>query len=421
MTFIFHFCKFAALYTILKQQLLNSMKKAFFIFIIILSSNASGQTLKDSINIIYKNYFNLLNTKEKLDTIVLKVENFEELMESNNRKIKSLTDAELFSLKKQLQQRRKKIVNTTDFVFAANASLNAIKQLDATSDYLTKISSLNNPENAELGFSLSNQIAIIIEKNIFKGKSKINGIKKSKFLLFVDNIIKSPITKTISSAMPIVNSIKSIVDLVIGNAIKDKNVSINHIVELKKSLKVYLEHYEGLAKCQVNFEQNLRTLDIRKKGLVLLLTQYTTERSNTLNPNMISEKDKKTSLTQLINRYYTNTIVQQKVAQIINLKPFSYSAHLTDNKLIYPNYALNQAKFIRDEIESLSKEYASTFTIYQLELKKVLQKSKNIGDATKIDAKIIDLESKLLEVKNAFDDNLNIYKLNYTFKTLIRY
>lgn len=381
----------------------------------------NGQTFKDSINVIYKNYFDLLNTKEKLDTIVLKVENFQELMESNNKKIKSLTDAELFSLKKQLHQRRKKIINTTEFVFASNASLNAIKQLDATSDYLTQISNLNNPENSDLGFSLSNEISIIIEKSVFKGKNKINGIKKSKFLLFVDNILKSPITKTLSSSIPVVNSIKSIVDLVIGNAIKDKKTSINHIIELKKSLKVYLDHYDGLAKSQVNFEQNLRNLDIRKKGLVLLLTQYTTERSNTLIPNTISEKDKKNSLTKLINKYYTKNIIQQRVDQIINSKPVAYSSHLANNKLIYPNYALNQAKFIRDEIESLSKEYASIFTIYQLSLKNVLLKSKNIGDSSKIDYKIFELENKLLEVKNSFDDNLNIHKLNSTFKALINY
>ncbi|MDB0615359.1 hypothetical protein PG910_03230 [Tenacibaculum dicentrarchi] len=85
------------------------MNKILLIIIIIISSSSvHSQTLKDSLNIIYKNYFDILKTHKKIDTIVLKVENFEELMESNNRKIKSLTDAELFSLKKQLQQRRKK-------------------------------------------------------------------------------------------------------------------------------------------------------------------------------------------------------------------------------------------------------------------------------------------------------------------------
>ncbi|MFC4720923.1 hypothetical protein ACFO5O_01210 [Geojedonia litorea] len=390
-----------------------------FIAVSIVTVNA--QTLKDSVNVLYKNYFDLLKSKEKLDTISFKVETFGELMESNNRQIKALTDAELFSLKKQLEQRRKKIINTTEFVFASNASLNAIKQLDATSDYLTQISQLNNPDNSDLGFSLSTEIAKILEKEIIKGHKKINGVKKEKFLSFVDHIIKSPITESITSAIPVVSSIKSVVDLVIGSALKGDDIPLTDVKSLQESLKVYLEHYEGLAKAQTDFEQNIGNLDIRKEGLVLLLTQYTTERSNTLIPNSISEKEKHLSLTQLINTHYTKDIVQQKVDLIINANPSDHNAHLTNNHLKYPNYALNQAKFVRDEIESLSKEYISIFVSYQAALKNVLEKSKNIGDAKKIDSKISELERKLSDVKVAFDDNLNMHKLNVTFNVLMQY
>ncbi|MCL7762725.1 hypothetical protein MPF19_04800 [Polaribacter sp. Z014] len=397
------------------------MKKLLIIIFIISTSIVTGQTKRDSLNVLYKNYFELLKTKEKLDTIVFKVKNFEELMRSNNQIIQKFSDAELFGLKNQLEQRRKKIINTTEFVFASNASLNAIKQLDATSDYLTQISSLNNPENSDLGFSLSIEITKIIEQEIIKGNRKINGVKKKKFLLFVNNIINSPLAEKITSAIPVVSSIKSVVNLVMANALNGNDVSIDDVVELKKSLKVYLEHYEGLARSQTEFEQNLNNLDIRKEGLVLLLTQYTTERSNTLNPNEISEKDKKLSLTNVINKYYTKSIVQQRVDKIINAKPLDYNNHLTNKNLIFPNYALNQAKFIRDEIESLSKEYISIFTTYQSALKKVLEKSKEIGDKNKIDTKILELEAKLLAVQVTFDDNLNIYNLNSKFKTLMEY
>jgi hypothetical protein len=206
-----------------------------------------------------------------------------------------------------------------------------------------------------------------------------------------------------------------------GNALKGDDVSIDDVIELKESLKVYLEHYEGLARAQTEFEQNLGNLDIRKEGLVLLLTQYTTERSNTLNPNAILEKDKKLTLTKVINKYYTKSIVQQSVDKIISSNPLDYNNHLINKNLMFPNYALNQAKFIRDEVESLSKEYISIFTSYQTSLKQVLEKSKEIGDKNKIDNKISELETKLLAVQVAFDDNLNIYSLNSKFNTLMEY
>ncbi|AUC23392.1 hypothetical protein BTO15_15360 [Polaribacter sejongensis] len=405
----------------MKPRTMYLMKKLLTIITIISASIVSAQNNKDSLNVIYKNYFELLKTKDKLDTVVLKVNNFEELMKSNNQIIKKLSDAELFGLKNQLEQRRKKIINTTEFVFASNASLNAIKQLDATSDYLTQISSLNNPENSDLGFSLSEEIAEILENEIIKGSRKINGIKKSKFLLFIDNIIKSPLTEELTSAIPVVSSIKSVVNLVMGNALKGNDVSIDDVIDLKKSLNVYLVHYEGLAKAQTEFEQNLGNLDIRKEGLVLLLTQYTTERSNTLNPNAISEQDKKLTLTNVINKHYTKGIVQQSVDKIISAKPLDYNNHLTNKNLMYPTYALNQAKFIRDEVESLSKEYISIFSTYQSALKQVLEKSKAIGDKNKIDNKISELEIKLLAVQVAFDDNLNIYNLNSKFNALMEY
>lgn len=397
------------------------MKHSITLAIFISCFNGISQTLKDSVNVIYSNYYELLKTKDRLDTLTIKLENFEDLMTSNNKIIKELSKAELFNKEQQLAQRRKKIINTTEFVFASNASLNAIKQLDATSDYMSQISSLNNPDNTDLGFSLSEEITTIVEQDIIKGNSKINGVKKSKFLLFIDNIIKSPIIQTVSSAVPVVSSIKSVVDLVMGSALDGKDISIDDVVKLKKSLKVYLEHYERLAKVQLEFEQNLNNLDIRKEALVLLLTQYTLERANTLDPNIRLDQDAKLSLTAFINTHYTENRVQQLVDEIISSNPENYNLHLTNNKLVYPNYALNQAKFIRDEIESLSKEYVSILTNYQSALENVLIKSKNIGDSNKIDGKIASLKSKLTEVKASFSDNLNLFKLNATFKTLSEY
>ena len=378
----------------------------------------NAQTSKDTLKIIYKNYFDLLQTKEKLDTIAIRVENFEDLMKSNNQKIKEIFDAELFDLKTQLEHRKK---NTTEFVFASNASLNAIKQLDATSDYMTQISSLNNPDNSDLGFSLSEEITSIVSQKILKDNNKVNGIKKDKFLVFIDNIVKSPILKTLTNAVPVVSSIKSVVELVMASALTGNDITIDDIKELKTSLKVYLEHYEGLVKAQTEFEQNLNNLDIRKEALILLLTQYTIERVNTIRPKIINEQDRKLTLTSLINKRYLKSSIQQKINEILSNNPTDYNLHLNNKSLRYPYYALNQAKFIRDEIESLSKEYVSILTTYQLSLEDVLRKSKNIGDTNKIDMKINDLKTKLTEVKITFSDNINTFKLNDNLNILMQY
>src|SRR5690606_1142035 len=196
---------------------------------------------------------------------------FNDLLKSNNEAIRKLTNAELFSLQEQLNQRKSKIINTAEFVNVSNVSLNAIKQIDATSDYLSKVASLNNPENMDLGFSLSKKVMDVLNSTVVKGEKKINGIRTNKFLSLVDNIINSPISESISSAVPVVGALKSVVDLAIGTAVQGDDVSVEDVAKLKNSLRLYIQHYEGLAKAQIEFDQNLANLDIRKNALISLL------------------------------------------------------------------------------------------------------------------------------------------------------
>lgn len=411
---------------------LKTMNKKLLILLIIglPFQGFAQQSLQDSINQLYNRYTELLKTQDSLSELSGKISNlekeyssFNDAVKSNNEVIKKLTDKELFSQKQQLTQRRNKIVRTTEFVLAANVSLNAIKQLDATSDFHSQITSLNNPDNKDLGFSLSGEVETVLNEKIIKGQRKVNGVKSDKFIGFVNEIISSPLTEVVTSAIPVVESIRSVIDLVVGTAITGKDISLTDVQELKTSLKVYIEHYEGLAKAQTEFDQNLANLDIRKNALNLLLNQYITERINTLSPNTIStDPDVEViSNNDLINKYYSKNTVEKKVENIITRDAENYNRHLNDDRLLYPNYAINQAKFIRDEIESLGKEYISIYASYQKALEKTLNKSKKIGDDQKIENTIDVLKINLVKVEDNFNQSLNIVQLNQQFNDLLKY
>lgn len=392
------------------------------------SDNKELVFLKDSLNALYKRYYSLqksqdsiMNMQKEVTQLKVNYDKFNEILASNNQAIKSLTEKELFTMKTQFEQQKNKIINTADFVSSANVSLNAIKQLDATTDYLNQITKLNNPENTDLGFSLADQIEALIEQKIINGKNKINGIKSGKFLGFVNEIIKSPITESLTSAVPVVSSIKSVVDLVINTAVNGNDISIEEVNDLKRSLKVYVDHYEGLAKAELEFHQSLTNLGIRKNGLILLLKQYSEERVETLKPGSITDADKKINMTEFINKHYRKDAVVQQVNAIIAESPDDYYTLSNDNRFFYPNYALNQAKFVRDEIQSLASEYLTIFNSYQTSLEAVLSKSKGIGDKNKIDQKIKDLEEKLGDVQSSFEESLNLTQLNDKFTTLMHY
>lgn len=407
------------------------MKKLHFCLILLLASlsgKSQTESRKDSIDVLYQKYFELQKKQDSIShlssSIVTLEENyskFNDLLKSNNEAIRKLTNAELFSLQEQLNQRKSKIINTAEFVNVSNVSLNAIKQIDATSDYLSKVASLNNPENMELGFSLSKKVMDVLNSTVVKGEKKINGIRTNKFLSLVDNIINSPISESISSAVPVVGALKSVVDLAIGTAVQGDDVSVEDIAKLKNSLRLYIQHYEGLAKAQMEFDQNLANLDIRKNALISLLTQYTVERVNTLSPNSVAVSENLV-LTDLINEHYDRNQIEKKVNSIsVAGSQEDLNKLLSDNRLVYPTYALNQAKFIRDEIDALGKEYISIYDSYQKALEDVLIKSKAIGDAQKIDKKIKELEDRLTMVEANFRESVNINRLNSKFKLLMEY
>ncbi len=412
-------------------MLLIMKKKLFLIFLLSFPfygySQGTSESLRDSVEIIYKKYFELKKSTDSIQEsspslaeLQQNLDNFKEIVTENNRLIGEFRDDKFHTAQRQFTFRKNKILNTSEFVYVANVSLNAIRQFDATATYLNKISSLNNPANTDLGFSLSEEVNTILKKNIVKGGKKINGASSDKFMSFMNNIIESPITDGFASAVPVVGAIRSVIDIVIGTAVQGKDVTLQDVTQLKESLKVYIEHYEGLALAQENFEQNLSNLSIRTYALTELLNVYTLERINTLSPNTIHTSDT-TVLTALINKHYTTKEVEGKIASIIQSNPTAYESHLVNHRLFYPDYALNQAKFIKDEVESLREQYILTFRAYQKSLEEVLNKSRKIGDENDIDKIIGELNRRLATVEKNFNESVNVEGVNLKFRQLSTY
>lgn len=390
-------------------------------------SQSASESLKDSVEIIYRKYFELKKSTDSIQKsstslvqLQQNLDNFKEIVTENNRLIGEFRDDKFHTAQRQFSFRKNRIVHTSEFVYVANVSLNAIRQFDATATYLSKISSLNNPANTDLGFSLTEEVNTILKKNIVKGNKKINGASSEKFMSFMTNIIESPITDGFASAVPVVGAIRSVIDIVIGTAVQGKDVSLQDLTQLKQGLKVYIEHYEGLAGAQEKFDQNLANLSIRTHALTELLNVYTVERINTLAPNTIKASDT-LGLTALINKHYTTKEVQAKIDAITQANPTAFESHLVNHRLFYPEYALNQAKFIKDEVESLREQYILTFRAYQKSLEEVLNNSRKIGDENDINAIIVELNKRLATVEKNFNESVNVESVNSKFRQLATY
>jgi hypothetical protein len=397
------------------------MLKSFvsILYILLCPVFLSGQMLQDSLVSLYGNYMQINKSRmdsmnNSLASLQTQYQNFDAILRSNNESIKRITNAQLFTFDKTLKQQRTKIINTVDFIRSANSSLNAMQVAGSVSSYLENVGQLNNPANNELGFALTDDIIKILDTRILAKK----GIKTNpnKFVGIVKEIMNAPVTSTFAKSIPVVSNIKGVIDLVVNLTATERNVELDDLVKLKNDLKKYIEHYEGLEQANSAFTSNLNSLNVRVEALKLILKNFTVERLRPINSSV--NLDTFRNLTQLINRYGDREDVQMKVERILDESKsdkgiMNYEKALSDKRLYYPDYAINQSQVIYDELESISRGFMSNLFTYQQNIEKVLNQSKinKLGDGIKIDRKVKDLEALLEKVSEAVKNSVNLEDL----------
>lgn len=392
----------------------------------------AGQNLRgvqDSLRIVYSNYFETVSSFNKLDsldrelgTIRSNYSSFRQELNENNAKIGELTTAELTTLSTRWANRRAQIIETAGFVTVAETSLSALTLLQEVTDYTNAISELNNPGNEELGFNLNDRIIQILETEIVKGRRKVNDGEADKFLAIASGIIDNPLTTLVTSSIPVVSSIKSIFDLVVGSAVRGKDISVDDITELQKSMERYVAHYERLAVAQYDFEQNLSAVNIRRQTIELLLRNFTKERIKTIDPSFAQKpKNDDLELNTIITRYYLQDDVQAELDLLVSEYDNDYGALLLDERTTYPSYGIAQARLIKDEVETIGKEYIKVYNDYQSSLSKALLQSADIGKVGNIEKKINFLDGQLLKVTSALNSAIKIERLAKEFEPLNKF
>ena len=362
------------------------------------------------------------NTSGLADKMHKNKRQFQDVLQSNNESIKRISNAQLFTNQTLLKRNTSRVVSAAEFVEAANVSLNTLGLTKEVFNYTNQVTALNSPTNMELGFSLSKRMQKILDEAIFKKRDKVNKVKRDKFMAVVDGIINAPVVNTITSAVPVVGSIKSVLDLVLKVSLDGDEVSNEDIDKLKKEMAVYLEYYQGLDNARSKFDSKLNSIIVRTEALKLLLRNFTQERVAELYPGQ-GKQILETPLNQLIADYYNYKMVNYETDKILNSYQqngvLQYEKAVTDSRLMFPDFAVSQARFIMDEIESISSEYEAALNSYQTEIEEVLKKSKGIGNADKIQEKIKTLHESKVAVTKAIQVSLDVRRLKQAFQALL--
>ena len=392
------------------------------------SSFAQSDTLAE----LYKSYIELYNNNqamtkqlEELNASVLTVDkkvgeinelegrvtNLKNDLNTNLERVNRLTQNDVFTKKTRLETQKAKIVKTASFVSYSINSFNAIDQAFAQTDYMTDISSLNNPNNEELGFSLSDEIERMLEDIIIKDNKKFNGKNAKKFLEIATNVVKDPFVSAFTSSVPGLSAIEGVLGLVTNVVVKEDNVSVDDYKAFKKEMEKFINHYNGLAKAENNLTSNLGNLEMRLEALRTVMNNYVLERVRAVHPEAdLTGMD----LNQIVATYYKpldlNLNIEGIFGEYQENGTLNYTAALADDRLAYPFYAINQAQFIKQELEALNNEYISSYRNFHRSIKKVLIESKALAkdnDAA-VDKKIMDLDEKLERLVATFEKSVAI-------------
>lgn len=363
-----------------------------------------------------------------LETLQNQQSNVGSVIETSQSQLQTLTeqqqqilDAQTAKMKTQLEERCHHIVETAAFIKTANVSLNTLVLSNALTDYLNKVGDLNNPTNEDLGFSITQKVVELVEQDIFKDNKKLGNKKKGRFLGVVSDLINNPITQTFTLGMSGVVTALTGVDQMVTNAtLEEDDVSMEDLQSFRLKLKQYVVHYQALSHANTQFEHKLTGINTRMEALKQLMESFVGERISTLYNQEFAESD--LTLTQLIQKEYDVRDIEQHVEKLkvgyTENGELKYEKILADQRLFYPPYALNQIRFIFDEIDALSQEYLLALQEYQTNIEGVLTKAKVLGDAEKIDKKIEALRSQLEGVEKALTDAVNIADVRAQFFAL---
>jgi flagellar motor protein MotB len=377
----------------------------------IAQTQQANKTLRDSLNNIYKRH-NTLRQEVNVGVKAIKDIKIKDLLDAKNRYTTSV----------------RSIKTTANFIYAFNNGLNGLEASLVFSDYANAINSLNNPQNNELGFSLETEIVGLINNSIVGKLRRFRRRKKSRFLGVVSTILRNPITQSLVSSVPAVNSIYSVANLVNNTVVNHKGVSAGDLKVFHEGLRKYVEHYDNLSALNKVLLVTNENLKVKTQALRKLTSQFVKEMVSSLYNTQDMNTLKSKSLNDIIDSYYTYSQVMRHIEKIEKSYTSSRSGQLNyniivrDDRLGYSVIARNKIEFITREIEQISSEYLTALEEYHKNIVVILTNAYKLSKSpAKIKAKIKKLDQQFAQVKKDYLKKINIKNIKDRLNEIPRY
>lgn len=320
-----------------------------------------------------------------------------------------VSSAQTIQVKKDLKPA---ILSIAYFIESANNSVNSLNSLLKKDNYRNKITTLNNPVNNELGFSLKNEILSALKPILDKAKKTDH----KKFKDVIENFLSNPEENGISSVkkyLPVLGIFSTVLSLVGNLVIAERNITREDLNKFIEKVQQYFSQYEKLNTINEQFGMQLQKLVEKSEEIKEDLKEFLVDCICTMNKTMPKQSIKGMHVEALIQRYYD----PQKLQDWLD------TARLKPDLTYYPLDAPTSVKLLTSAIKKLQKEFEALYSDNYKQLKDLIASLKNTIpdlDEDQLTKTTGELDKLYNESRQADVINLNISQVDERMNTVCR-
>lgn len=312
----------------------------------------------------------------------------------------------------ETQDQKAAILSIAYFVESANNSLNSINSLLKKDNYRNKITTLNNPTNNELGFSLKDEILTALQPILAKAKKT----DKKKFGQVIDNFLSNPEENGIGSVkryMPALGLFSTVLSLVGNLVITERNITSEDLQKFVAKIQQYFSQYEELNHINYHFGAEVEKLLERSAELKVDLKDFLVDCIYTMNDKYDKNEIKELPVELMLQRFYD----PQKLHFTID------TSGRSQNQKLFPSDAPTSVKLLTSGIKRLQKEFEALYNENYKQLKDLLNSlEKTIPglDKERLTKTNTEIDKLFNESRHADLINLNIIQVDERMNTVCR-
>jgi hypothetical protein len=304
------------------------------------------------------------------------------------------------------------LLSVAYFVESANNSVNSLNSLLKKDNYRNKITTLNNPTNNELGFSLKTEILTALKPILDKAK-KTDG---KKFKEVIENFLSNPEENGISSVkkyLPALGIFSTVLSLVGNLVIVEKTITKEDLNVFIAKIQQYFSQYEKLNTINQQFGMQVQKLLDKSEEIKGDLKDFLVDCICTMNRGITKASITDMSVEALVQKYYD----PQKMQNWLD------TSRAKNEGSLYPPDAPTSVKLLTSGIKKLQKEFEMLYSDNYKQLKELIASLKTTIpnlDQKQLDKTNSDIDKLYNDSRQADIINLNINQVDERMNTACR-